>query len=75
MDNQINQQEPFLFLSLPLRFVGDVVAWLALVLAERAHFETCLIAAFGLQHSIGYGWRGWAAKLTQSLWEGPQTIF
>lgn len=61
----------YFFLSLPLRFVGDMVAWLALVLAERSHFETRLVAALGLQHSIGYRRRGWAAKLTKSLWEGP----
>lgn len=48
-----------------------MVTWLALVLAERSHFETRLVAALGLQHSIGYRRRGWAAKLTKSLWEGP----
>lgn len=73
--NKINQRRQFIFLSSPLRFVADMVAWLALVLAERAHFEACLIAALGLQHSIGYGRRGRAAKLTKSLWERPQTIF
>lgn len=59
---------------LPFRFVGDVVAWLALVLAESAHFEACLVAALGLKHSVGYGRRGRAAKLTKSLRERPQTV-
>lgn len=62
-------------LSSPLRFIGDVVAWFALVLAERSHFEACLIAALSLQHGVGYGRRGRAAKLTESLGEGPQAVF
>lgn len=74
MKNQKNQQL-FLFLALPLRFVGDMVAWLALVLAEGAHIEACLIAALGLQHSVRYRRRGWAAKLTKSLREGPEAVF
>lgn len=64
MKDRLNQKQLGLFLSLPLRFVGNMVAWLALVLAERSHFEACLVAALGLQHSIGYRRRGWAAKLT-----------
>lgn len=52
-----------------------MVARLALVLAECPHFEACLIAALGLQHGIGYGRRGRAAELAESLGEGPQTIF
>lgn len=59
---------------LPLRFVGHVVARLALVLAECAHFEACLIAAFGLEHSIGHRRGRWAAQLAQSLRKRPQTI-
>lgn len=51
-----------------------MVAWLALVLAESAHFEACLVAALGLKHSVGYGRRGRAAKLTKSLRERPQTV-
>lgn len=52
-----------------------MVAWLALVLAERAHFEARLVAALGLQHSVGYRRRGRAAEFTKSLWEGPETVF
>lgn len=62
-------------LSSPLRFIGDVVARFALVLAERSHFEACLVAAFGLQHGVGHGRRGRAAELAQSLGEGPKTVF
>lgn len=62
-------------LSSPLGFIGDVVARFALVLAERSHFEACLVAAFGLQHGVGYGRRGRAAELAESLGEGPQTVF
>lgn len=51
-----------------------MVAWLALVLAERTHFEACLVAALGLQHGIGYRGRSWAAKLTKGLREGPQSV-
>lgn len=65
----------YFFLSLPLRFVGDMIAGLALVFTKRSHFEACLVAAFGLQHSIGYRGRGWTAKLTECLWKGPKTIF
>lgn len=52
-----------------------MVAWLALVLAERAHFEACLVAALGLEHSVGDGRRGRAAKLAEGLREGPQAVF
>lgn len=65
----------YFFPYLPLRFVGDMIAWLALVFTKCSHFEACLIAAFGLQHSIGYRRRSWTTKLTESLWEGPKTIF
>lgn len=61
--------------SLPLRFAADKVAWLAFVSAERSHFETSLVAAFGLQHGIWHRRRCWAAKFAESLWERPQTIF
>lgn len=52
-----------------------MVAWFALVFAEGSHFEACLIAALGLQYSIGDGGRGRAAEFTKSLREGPQTVF
>lgn len=51
-----------------------MVARLALVLAERADFETIGIAAFGLQDGIGDGRRHWTSQLTHSLWEGPHAI-
>lgn len=60
--------------SLPLWLVGNVVAWPALVLAERANFEPGLIASLGLQHGVGHWGRGRAAELTQGLREGPQAI-
>lgn len=52
-----------------------MVAWPAQVLAERAHCEACVVTALGLQHSVGYRRRSWAAELTEGLREGPQTIF
>lgn len=64
-----NPQSQQLLFSLPFGFVCDMVARLALVLAERAHFETGLIAAFSLQHSIGHRRGGRASKLTKGLWE------
>ena len=64
-----------LFHLLPLGFVGDMVAWPAFVFAERSHFEPCLVAALGLQHSVGYRRRSWAAKLAERLGEGPKTVF
>lgn len=59
---------------LPFRLVGNVVARLALVLAEGPHLEAGLVAALGLQHGVGYGGRSRAAQLAESLGEGPQTI-
>lgn len=59
---------------LPLRLVGDVVARLALVLAERPHLEAGLVAALGLQHGVGHRGRSRAAQLAESLGEGPQTV-
>lgn len=53
----------------PLGLVGDMVARLALVLAEGAHFEARVVAALGLQHGVGHvGW-GRTAQLTQCLRE------
>lgn len=52
-----------------------MVTWPAIVLAERAHFKASVIAALGLQNSIGYDRGGWAAKFTKSLREGPETVF
>lgn len=58
----------------PLGLVGDMVARLALVLAEGAHFEARVVAALGLQHGVGHMGRSRTAQLTQRLGERPQTI-
>lgn len=59
---------------LPFGLVGNVVARLALVLAEGPHLEAGLVAALGLQHGIGYRGRSRAAQLAERLREGPQTV-
>lgn len=64
----------FAYVCAPLWLVGHMVSWFAFVFAEGAHFETCLIAAFGLQHGVGHGRRHRTAELTQSFWERPQTV-
>ena len=40
--------------GVPFGLVGNMVARLALVLAEGAHFEASLVAALGHQHGVGY---------------------
>lgn len=59
---------------LPFGLVGNMVARLALVLAQRPHFEAGLVAALGLQHGVGYRGRSRAAQLAERLGEGPQTV-
>lgn len=62
-------------LPLPLGFVGDVVARLALVFTECSHLEARLVAALGLQHGVWHRGRGRTAKLAEGFWKGPETIF
>lgn len=60
-----------LLLPLPLGFVGDVIAWPALVFAQRSHLEAGLVAALRLQHGVLHGGRGRTAELAEGFWEGP----
>lgn len=62
-------------LLLPLGFVGDMIAWPALIFAQRSHLETGLVAALRLQHCVRHRGRGWTAELAEGFWEGPETVF